>query len=93
MLKNSPLFIRWSAFLGGLGLMWAFMFVIAPWGMRFEPVRTLTAYIEETGINASALYWSEVESTADAEHGARATVTYPPSLQKKSVTSTQASKQ
>ena len=86
MMENSTPLTRWSAFAGGIAAILCFMFVVAPWFKRFESVNTLTSYIQETGINASALYWSEVEITADAEQGARSTVTYLPTTKKPSVT-------
>lgn len=58
---------RWMAFLVCLVLVWMFMFVLAPMAQRVPPVGSIAACIEETGINASALYYTGVDETAEAE--------------------------
>lgn len=72
---------RWLAFLVCVGVVWMFMFVLAPMMQRIPPVGSLAASIEETGINASALYYTGVDETAEAGmylHNAR---TYTPGRQ------------
>lgn len=69
---------NWGRLLTGLLLMWAFVYVVAPACKNIEAVDTYTTYVRESGINASALWWSEVEETADAEFGARSVVEYTP---------------
>jgi len=63
--------------------MWLFVFVAAPWVGKAEAVSPLLAYIEETGIDASALYYTEVEEAAIAELGARSSLEYPATGRKK----------
>ena len=46
--------------------------------MRYDMVKDLSDYIEESGIESSALWWSEVEVVADAEMNCRNTNEYPP---------------
>jgi hypothetical protein len=58
---------RWAAFIVCLTVVWAFVFVIAPALQKVPLVGSLTAYIEQSGINASALYYTGVEETAEAE--------------------------
>jgi hypothetical protein len=43
-----------------------------------ESAQTLATFIEQNDINSGAIYWTDVEITADAELGARSTVTYLP---------------
>jgi hypothetical protein len=58
---------RWAALLMCVFLVWAFMFVLAPMLQRLPAVRSLTSYIEESGINASAIYYTGLDETAEAE--------------------------
>lgn len=69
---------KWTALLCCFSLIWVFIFVVAPMFRKIPMVNTLTSYIEETGINASALYYTEVEEAAVAELGARGTIKFPP---------------
>jgi hypothetical protein len=68
----------WGGLLTGLLGIWLFMFVIAPACKQIDAVETYTSFVRESEINASALWWSEVEETATAEMGARAAVEYTP---------------
>ena len=43
-----------------------FIFVIAPELGKSPWIRPLITYVEETGIDASALYYTEVEQTGEA---------------------------
>jgi hypothetical protein len=58
---------RWAALFLLLLLVWTFMFVIAPIAQELPMVRPVAAYVEESGINASALYYTGVEEAAEAE--------------------------
>ena len=58
---------RIARLLFGFGLVWLFMFVLAPWMAESPRIKPLAQFIENTGIDASALYYTEVEETADAE--------------------------
>ena len=69
---------RWLAFGAGLFLIWVFMFVMAPWIEKTPAVKPLTDFIEERGIDASALYYTEVEEASIAELSIRSTMEYPP---------------
>ena len=69
---------RWAALVCCFSLVWFFIMVLAPMFQKIPMVNTLTSYIEETGINASALYYTEVEEAAMAELGARGTIEFPP---------------
>jgi len=58
---------RWSALLLALLSIWAFIFVLAPWLEGFEPIGEITSAVRESGIDASAYYYTEVEECANAE--------------------------
>jgi len=58
---------RWTALVLCLLLVWAFMFVLAPMMQALPPIRAIADCIDETGINASALYYTGVDETAEAE--------------------------
>ncbi len=48
-------------------VIWAFMFLFAPALQKNEMVRLLAEHVRETGIDASALYYTEVQETGEAE--------------------------
>jgi hypothetical protein len=60
-------------------MVWVFMFVLAPLAQKIPMVNTLTTFIEETGIDAGALFYTEVEEASEAELNMRHTMKYPPS--------------
>ncbi|MCG8531636.1 MAG: hypothetical protein MI749_13370 [Desulfovibrionales bacterium] len=70
---------RFLSFASGVLIIWFFMFVFSPLLLEHsESAGTLANFIEYHDINSGAIYWTDVEITADAELGARSTVTYLP---------------
>lgn len=69
---------RWAAFFFGLFIIWLFMFVLAPWLQQSPAVKPLALFIAERGIDASALYYTEVEEASLAETQMRSTMMYMP---------------
>ena len=70
---------RYLSFASGVFIIWLFMFVLSPMLLKHvDSAGTLATFIEQNDINSGAIYWSDVEITADAELGARSTVTYLP---------------
>lgn len=69
---------KWAALAFGLALVWAFMFVIAPQLQKNELVRPLAEYVRESGIEASALYYTGVQETGEAEAYLRDAFRYGP---------------
>jgi hypothetical protein len=63
----SGLLRRWAALLACVLAVWAFMFVLAPMLQRVPAINALTSYIDDSGINASALYYTGLDETAEAE--------------------------
>jgi len=52
----------WLRLIGGVGLVWVFAFMLAAWGQRLVPVAELHDFVEERGIDASALFYTESEA-------------------------------
>lgn len=70
---------RYLSFASGVFIIWLFMFVLSPMLLKHvESASTLATFIEQNDINSGAIYWTDVEITANAELGARSTVTYLP---------------
>ncbi len=76
--RPSSLISRWGRLLLGFFLVWLFMFVIAPVIGKSPAVKPLADFIEERGIDASALYYTEVEEASVAELNMRHTMEYMP---------------
>ena len=55
-----------------------FMFGLAPALEKIPYVKPLVQFIEEREIDASALYYTEIEEFAEAELNLSTTMTYPP---------------
>ena len=67
-------FRGWGKLFIWLGLLWAFIFVLAPLLLNNIPaLKQLANYIEASGIDAGAIYYTEVEEVGDADLGIRNT--------------------
>ena len=51
-----------SKTLAGVGFVWGFIFVLAPWAQRLGPIAEIHGCIEERGIDATALFYTESEA-------------------------------
>jgi len=69
---------RWAHFFLAMMLVWIFMFVVAPLLEKIPAVKPMVDFIEETGIDATALFYTEVEEFGDAETHMRNTMDYLP---------------
>ncbi len=70
---------RWAMLAGCLLALWGFIFVVGPGLRNLEAFRPLAAFIEEHGIDAGALYYTEVEEVGPSETSIRNSLAYPPS--------------
>ena len=53
---------------------WVFIFVFCPWlQTKNDSIQTLSTYIETSGIDAGAIYYTEVEEVGDADLAIRNT--------------------
>ena len=64
--------------LGSLVLILLFIYYVAPWMTGLPMLRSLTDFIEERGIDAGALYYTELEEFAEAEAQMSNTMLYMP---------------
>jgi len=65
--RPSGTLLRWGALAAWMALIWLFVFVVAPAVRDTPSVKPMADYIRERGIDASALYYTEVEETGEAE--------------------------
>ncbi len=65
---------KWITLFFCMLLIWTFVFIVAPWIEKLPFVKPLADFIEESGIDASALYYTEIEETSDAELMMRSTM-------------------
>jgi hypothetical protein len=61
-----PIARRWARLFLGVLLIWAFMFILAPWVEKAPVVEPVIRFIEEHSIDASALYYTEIEEFSEA---------------------------
>jgi len=52
---------------------WLFIFVLAPWMQKIPAVGTLSRYIKDSGIDAGALYYTEVDEVGESDLAVRNT--------------------
>ncbi len=77
--SNSPLTTsRWTRFTTGLVLILLFAFVAIPGLQRLGPIREVRDAIQRTGIDATALIYTESEVSSEAEASIRDALAYPP---------------
>ena len=58
----------WLALLAWVLILWTFAFVLAPWlQQKSKAVQTLATYIDESGIDAGAIYYTEVDEVGEAD--------------------------
>lgn len=67
---------RWSGFFAGLAAILAFAFGVVPAFQKLGPVRTITEGVRESGIDASALFYTETEVASEAEASLRNALKY-----------------
>ncbi len=65
---------RWGLLLLWVFLVWSFIYILCPWlQTNNSTIRQLSTYIEESGIDAGAIYYTEVEEVGDADLAIRDT--------------------
>ena len=58
---------RWMRLAAGVATIWLLVFVLAPWLQRWGPVGRFHAHVERSGIDATALFYTEIEEFATAD--------------------------
>ncbi|MCP4110540.1 MAG: hypothetical protein GY749_34300 [Desulfobacteraceae bacterium] len=81
--KKQSALKRWGSFLLCIALILTFIFVIGPLMERLPFVRPVISFIEEREIDATALYYTEIEEFSEAEINMRNTMDYQPGKLKK----------
>jgi hypothetical protein len=61
----------WGKLVLGLFVAWLFVFQFAPWLREIGPVKDVLDSVREHGIDATALFYTEVEEFGVAEHAVR----------------------
>lgn len=69
---------RWVRFLAGLLMILLFAFGAVPGLQRLGPVHELRDAIRNSGIDATALFYTESEACSEAEASIRNAITYSP---------------
>ena len=68
---------RWLRFLAGVIVIFVFVFGILPVANRLGPVRDVHEAIERSGIDATALLYSEIDVSSEAEMSIRDALKFP----------------
>ena len=58
-------------------VIWGFGVYVIPWLSELPLAKPVFGYIEEYDIDATALYYTEIEQFAEADHMIRHMMTYP----------------
>ena len=69
---------RWARLFLCIFIIWAFMFIAAPWVEKMPAVEPIICFIDENYIDASALYYTEIEEFFEAEIHMENTMNFPP---------------
>lgn len=56
--------------------LWLFIFVLAPMMQQIPAINTLSRYITESGIDAGALYYTEVDEVGESDLAVRNTLRF-----------------
>lgn len=67
MIKKSEIYLKWAKFLLGICSILIFVFGIAPFLQRYEPIAAIHQYIQENDIDATPLFYTEAEEFAEAD--------------------------
>lgn len=67
----------WVRFLAGLLAILLFAFVVVPGLQRLRPIREVRDAIRNSGIDATALFYTESDVSSEAEASIRDAIRYP----------------
>ena len=67
---------RWMHLALWLLLLWAFIFVVGPIAQKIPAVGILANYIKESGIDAGAIYYTEVDEVGESDQAIRNTLRF-----------------
>jgi hypothetical protein len=69
---------RWTRFVAGVVVLLVFAFGVIPGLQRLGPIREAHEAILRSGIDATALFYTEAEISSEAESSIRNALKYPP---------------
>ena len=69
---------KWVALSASIFVIWLFLFVIGPFFLKTSALSPLADFIEERGIDAGALYYTDIEEFSEAEINMKNTMAYAP---------------
>ena len=69
---------QWARLFLFIFIIWAFMFIVAPWVEKTPAVEPIICFIDENYIDASALYYTEIEEFFEAEIHMENTMNFAP---------------
>ncbi len=76
--ERTRAFRKWAALAVSLFVMWLFLFVIGPYFLKTPAIAPLADFIEERGIDAGALYYTDIEEFSEADINMNNTMHYMP---------------
>jgi hypothetical protein len=78
-MENASLLKRWLSLAAALAAVWVFVFAAGPALRDSVPeMRRMAAFVDETGIETGAFYYTDVEIVGHADINARSTMEYLP---------------
>ncbi len=76
---------RYFKLIIGILLIWVFVFYFIPWVSTVSYMKPLIRFVQENDIDTSALYYTEIEEFAEADHMIRHILNYPVNKKAESV--------
>jgi hypothetical protein len=74
----------WLKLLVGIAALWFFTYVVGPFFDNLPWIKPVTSFIDDSGINAPAFYYTGVEEVGEAVNSIRNSLEYPPKDSEKS---------
>lgn len=71
----------WLKLLLGIGALWFLTYVLGPFVDNLPWIKPVTTFIDDSGINAPAFYYTGVEEVGEAVNSIRNSLEYPPKEQ------------
>ena len=68
---------RYASLIAGIALIWIFAVYVTPWLGNFSFIKPLISFIKENDIKATAIYYTDIDEFAEADHMLRQFMTYP----------------
>ncbi len=76
-LSQQGRFKRYAGLAMGIAFIWIFAVYVTPWLGNLAFMKPLISFIKENDIKATAIYYTDIEEFAEADHMLRQLMTYP----------------